>query len=352
MGKRNKQLMRTQFPLSLAWAVTIHRVQGLSLDRAVMDLGNSIFESGQAYVALSRVRSLQGVALLGLQRESLQKVSEAVLQEYERLGIPVAGRSEGSRSTGPPAGQGETGANGTDHGTALGAGDDPEHVATPSMEDAMGRESLLASLGFVSAAAAAAAGVVFASLDHGAGPEEDQHGEDQHGEQGQTDELHEDMDTDEHLSEEDGGGLTLYRRLMDYNRSPLPVRLPEQGGVGRMRDWYGHDMTMWPPSNIWRNGGPTTLSWMYMPLIMDALGYPLVFPFERPDGWADLVAPLAEAFREHGVSLGLPDLSANWDSPQHDHLMAPYQEYLVNLDVEVAQAATALAYQLASASRQ
>ena len=60
--KDGVQCSRKQFPLVLAWAITIHKSQGMTLDRAVIDVGVKEFSPGLSFVAISRVRSLQGLA--------------------------------------------------------------------------------------------------------------------------------------------------------------------------------------------------------------------------------------------------------------------------------------------------
>jgi len=83
----------TQIPLKLAWAITIHKSQGQSLDAAAMDLSRS-FEYGQGYVALSRVRSLSGVHLLGWSENALMVHPQvAALDKELRASSDAAART-------------------------------------------------------------------------------------------------------------------------------------------------------------------------------------------------------------------------------------------------------------------
>lgn len=72
-----------QIPLALAWAITIHKSQGMTLDAAEIDLSRT-FEMGQGYVALSRLRSLDGLKLLGMNKNSLL-LDEWVFRINQRL---------------------------------------------------------------------------------------------------------------------------------------------------------------------------------------------------------------------------------------------------------------------------
>lgn len=73
----------SQVPLCLAWAITIHKSQGMTLEAAEIDLSHT-FETGQGYVALSRLRSLNGLKLLGLNKNSLL-LDEWVFRIDQRL---------------------------------------------------------------------------------------------------------------------------------------------------------------------------------------------------------------------------------------------------------------------------
>jgi len=72
----------SQLPLRLAWAITVHKSQGMNLDEAVMDL-SSVFEFGQGYVALSRVRRLSGLYILGLNDRALQIHPEVLAKDED-----------------------------------------------------------------------------------------------------------------------------------------------------------------------------------------------------------------------------------------------------------------------------
>ncbi len=77
-------LMYRQVPLKLCWAATIHKAQGSSLDCAEIDLGERVFVEGQAYVALSRVRSLDGLSLVSLE-PSVFKANRLFLSYWRYL---------------------------------------------------------------------------------------------------------------------------------------------------------------------------------------------------------------------------------------------------------------------------
>lgn len=75
-------VFRMQIPLRLAYALTIHKAQGASLDSAMVDIGPATFEYGQAYVALSRVRSLEALYVYDLDKTAF-KVHPAVKEFYD-----------------------------------------------------------------------------------------------------------------------------------------------------------------------------------------------------------------------------------------------------------------------------
>ena len=97
----------SQVPLILAWALTIHKAQGATMDCAEIDAGSSIFECGQTYVALSRVKNIEGLFLSSFDARRV-KINKKVQQFYESLlttnhpveayaepiAVPVAGQLE------------------------------------------------------------------------------------------------------------------------------------------------------------------------------------------------------------------------------------------------------------------
>ena len=78
------ELSIRQIPLRLAWAISIHKCQGMTLDTVDIDVGRSIFECGQAYVALSRVKTPEGLFIKSLDVSRI-KVNPKVKEFYENL---------------------------------------------------------------------------------------------------------------------------------------------------------------------------------------------------------------------------------------------------------------------------
>ena len=83
----------TQYPLMLAWAVTIHKSQGKTLDSVLVDLGWGAFAPGQAYVALSRCRALEDLRLARPLRVSDVKCDPLVRRFYSMSSVESRGRS-------------------------------------------------------------------------------------------------------------------------------------------------------------------------------------------------------------------------------------------------------------------
>jgi ATP-dependent exoDNAse (exonuclease V) alpha subunit len=73
-----------QFPLKLAWAMTIHKSQGKTFDRVIIDMKGGAFETGQTYVALSRCRTFEGIVLLNQLQSRDIMVDPRIMEFYQQ----------------------------------------------------------------------------------------------------------------------------------------------------------------------------------------------------------------------------------------------------------------------------
>jgi ATP-dependent DNA helicase PIF1 len=84
IDENDNVVKKLQIPLILSWAITIHKAQGMSLDYVKTDIGNSIFEYGQAYVVLSRIKNIEGLSLININYGSI-KAHPKVLEYYSKI---------------------------------------------------------------------------------------------------------------------------------------------------------------------------------------------------------------------------------------------------------------------------
>jgi len=83
-NKKEPNVYKFQIPLVLAWAITIHRAQGATLDYIETDLGYSIFEYGQVYVVLSRVKTIEGIFIKNINFNKI-KANPKAIEFYNNL---------------------------------------------------------------------------------------------------------------------------------------------------------------------------------------------------------------------------------------------------------------------------
>ena len=86
----------SQIPLILSWAITIHKSQGATLERCIIDIGGGVFEAGQSYVALSRIKSLEGVSIMSYDVSRIL-VNKRVKAFYAQLSGSPSSSPEGKK---------------------------------------------------------------------------------------------------------------------------------------------------------------------------------------------------------------------------------------------------------------
>lgn len=77
-------IIKKQIPLILSWAITIHKAQGMSLELVKTDIGSTIFEYGQAYVVLSRIKNINGLSLININYDKI-RAHPKILDFYNKL---------------------------------------------------------------------------------------------------------------------------------------------------------------------------------------------------------------------------------------------------------------------------